>query len=69
MADDGTVGVVYAKSELDPSENRITFDVDFDQETTNVQIRVICTSGVVTLTEMVWRNYQSDALWGGAALI
>ena len=71
MADDGTVGVVYAKSELDPSENRITFDVDFEQEITNVQIRVICTSGVITLTEMVWRNYQkySDALWGGAALI
>lgn len=55
---DGNVGVVYAESALDPAQSRAALQVEFDQDVTNLHIRILAEEGSLTIREVVYRNLK-----------
>lgn len=55
---DGNVGVIYAESALDPSQSRAALQVEFDQDVTDLYIRILVGSHSLKIREVVYRNLK-----------
>lgn len=58
MDKEGNVGVVYAESALDPQQERVRLDVEFEQDATNLHVRVLFAGESLKIETISCRNYQ-----------
>lgn len=54
----GNVGIVYAESVLDPQQESVRLDAEFEQDVTNLHIRILIEEGSLTIDKISCRNYQ-----------
>ncbi len=67
LDDEGNIGVIYAEELLDPEQKRITIQVQFEQDVTNLYIRIQAADRKLKIKEIAYRNCKkyidSFAFW------
>ena len=58
MDESGNMGVVYAESALDPQEERISLQVNLEQDVTNLRVCLTHQEGQLAVTELSFRNLK-----------
>ena len=58
MDKEGNVGVVYAESVMDPQQERIRLDAEFEQDVTNLHLRILMAGESVKIETISCRNNQ-----------
>lgn len=58
MDKEGNIGVVFAQKNLSKEENNARFEVEFEQDVTNLCVRVLYQDGSLELEEIVLRNME-----------
>ncbi|MFI3213932.1 MAG: hypothetical protein R3Y24_11365 [Eubacteriales bacterium] len=59
LDEEGNLGKVYARYTLDPSEDRIRMEVEFEQDVINIQVRVFYEEGSLTVKEGALRTIST----------
>lgn len=59
MDAEGNIGVVYAESVLNPQQERVRLEVEFEQDVSDLHIRLLVADESLRINEMVYRNSQN----------
>lgn len=66
MDAEGNIGIVYTESVLDPQQGRVRLEVEFEQDVTDLRIRILVADGNLAIDEMVYwncRNYRDPVIF------